>query len=72
MDRLIAIGLEQRRTHKIRESIETLNQTIGLALPRSRVVEIVAYVAANIFTNYFSHVAATVIDFPVVRPAKTA
>jgi hypothetical protein len=31
------------------------------------VVEIVAVVAANIFTNYFNHIACTVIDFPVVR-----
>jgi uncharacterized peroxidase-related enzyme len=30
-------------------------------------VEIVANVAANIFTNYFNHVAETAIDFPVVR-----
>lgn len=31
------------------------------------VVEIVANVAINIFTNYFNHVADTEIDFPVVR-----
>lgn len=30
------------------------------------VVEIVAHVAANLFTNYFNHVAATTIDFPPV------
>jgi len=29
-------------------------------------------VAANIFTNYFNHIAATVIDFPVVNAAATA
>jgi uncharacterized peroxidase-related enzyme len=32
----------------------------------SDVVEIVANVAANIFTNYFNHIAGTVIDFPMV------
>ena len=31
------------------------------------IVEIVGAVAANIFTNYLNHVAATDIDFPVVR-----
>ena len=31
------------------------------------IVEIVANVALNIFTNYFNHVAETEIDFPVVR-----
>lgn len=31
------------------------------------VVEIIAHVVANIFTNYFNHIAATVIDFPVVK-----
>jgi len=33
----------------------------------SDIVEIVAVVAENIFTNYFNHVAGTAIDFPVVR-----
>ena len=31
MERLIAAGIEQRRAHKIRESIETLNQALALA-----------------------------------------
>lgn len=30
-------------------------------------VEILANIAANIFTNYFNHIAGTEIDFPVVR-----
>ncbi len=37
----------------------------------AEVVEIVAHVAANIFTNYFNHIAGTVIDFPVVRADQT-
>jgi uncharacterized peroxidase-related enzyme len=32
----------------------------------SEIVEIVANVALNIFTNYFNHVAQTVVDFPKV------
>lgn len=31
------------------------------------IVEIVANIAANLFTNYFNHIAGTEIDFPVVR-----
>lgn len=31
LERLIAAGIEQRRAHKIRESIETLNQALALA-----------------------------------------
>ena len=38
----------------------------------AEVVEIVANVAVNIFTNYFNHIAGTVIDFPVVRSAEPA
>lgn len=38
----------------------------------AEVVEIVGNVAANIFTNYFNHIAGTVIDFPVVRSAAPA
>lgn len=38
----------------------------------AEVVEIVAVVAANIFTNYFNHIAGTVIDFPLVHAAAPA
>jgi uncharacterized peroxidase-related enzyme len=33
------------------------------------IVEIVAHVGMNIFTNYFNHIAETVIDFPLIKPA---
>lgn len=36
------------------------------------IVEMVANTALNIFTNYFNHVAATEIDFPVVRTGAVA
>jgi len=29
-------------------------------------VEIIAHIAMNLFTNYFNHIAGTVIDFPPV------
>lgn len=33
------------------------------------IVEIVAHIGANLFTNYFNHIAATTIDFPFVAAA---
>lgn len=36
------------------------------------IAEIVANVAVNIFTNYFNHVAQTVVDFPLVEAALPA
>lgn len=37
-----------------------------------QIVEIIAVVALNIFTNYFNHVADTEIDFPLVETAGVA
>lgn len=34
----------------------------------SEIVETVAHVALNIFTNYLNHAAQTVVDFPKVEP----
>ncbi|HMB75116.1 MAG TPA: carboxymuconolactone decarboxylase family protein [Kiloniellaceae bacterium] len=31
------------------------------------IVEIVAHIGLNIFTNYFNHIADTAVDFPLVR-----
>lgn len=36
------------------------------------VVELVAYVGLNVFTNYLNQVAQTEIDFPLVRSAEAA
>ena len=33
---------------------------------KSDLIEVIANVSANLFTNYFNHIAATEIDFPVV------
>ncbi len=38
----------------------------------AEIVEIVAVVGQNIFTNYFNHVAGTVVDFPLVSTATIA
>lgn len=37
-----------------------------------KIVEVIATVAVNIFTNYFNHIAGTEIDFPVVQAAERA
>lgn len=37
-----------------------------------QVVEVFAETVANIFTNYFNHLAQTEIDFPLVRTGETA
>ncbi|ABS66221.1 carboxymuconolactone decarboxylase family protein [Xanthobacter versatilis] len=44
-----------------------LSQARQAGLGDGDIVEIVAHVAMNIFTNYLNNVAETEIDFPVVR-----
>lgn len=48
---------------------EQLQAVRAAGYGEAEVVEIVAHVAANIFTNYFNHIAGTVVDFPVVKAA---
>ena len=38
----------------------------------AQVVEIVAVIASNIFTNYLGNIAETEIDFPVIRSSQAA
>lgn len=38
----------------------------------AEIVETVANVVVNIFTNYVNHVARTVVDFPEVKPGEVA
>ena len=45
-----------------------LAQARAAGLSESDIVETVANVALNIFTNYVNHVARTVVDFPAVAP----
>lgn len=45
-------------------SDEQLNAVRLAGFTDGEIVEIIANVAANIFTNYFNHIAGTVIDFP--------
>ena len=41
----------------------------GAGFADGEIVEIVAHIGANLFTNYFNHIAGTQIDFPVVHAA---
>ena len=41
-------------------------------LGEDEIVEVVATISLNMFTNYFNHIADTEIDFPVVRTEKVA
>lgn len=51
------------------KDVEAL-RTAGFS--EQEIVEIVATISLNIFTNYFNHIADTEIDFPVVRTNKVA
>jgi uncharacterized peroxidase-related enzyme len=46
-----------------------LNRVRAAGFNDAEITEIVANVAVNIFTNYFNHVARTVVDFPRVELA---
>jgi uncharacterized peroxidase-related enzyme len=48
-----------------------LGSARSAGLNDAEIVEVVANVALNIFTNYLNHVARTVVDFPEVKPGAT-
>ncbi len=49
---------------------DELAEARAAGLGDGEITEIVAAVAASIFTNYFNHVAGTEIDFPVVSSVR--
>jgi uncharacterized peroxidase-related enzyme len=51
---------------------DALGRAKAAGVTDAEVVEIVAHVALNVFTNYLNIVAGTEIDFPVVRAAELA
>jgi len=52
-----------------RVSDEQLKTVRDAGYSDAEIVEIVAHVAMNIFTNYFNHVAGTEVDFPFLSAA---
>lgn len=56
----------QQRGRVAPSEVETLRQS---GYTDEEIVETIAAIAVNIFTNYFNNIAGTEIDFPVVRAA---
>lgn len=51
-------------------SDDALKQARASGVRDAEIVETVAHVGLNIFTNYFNHVAQTVVDFPEVKSSE--
>ena len=47
---------------------DELDQARAAGLSQGDIIETVANVALNIFSNYVNHIAGTVVDFPEVKP----
>jgi uncharacterized peroxidase-related enzyme len=62
-----AVEIVRKRGLLPASEVETLR---GAGYSDGEITEIIAVVAINIFTNYFNHIAATEIDFPVVRSTR--
>jgi uncharacterized peroxidase-related enzyme len=60
----LAVAITEKRGFA---SDADLSAARAAGLSESDIVEIVANVVVNIFTNYMNHVAQTDIDFPVVK-----
>ena len=55
--------------HRGRVTDGQLSAVRAAGYSEAEIVEIVAHVAMNLFTNYFNHIADTVIDFPLISTA---
>ena len=53
----------------LEEPASSLNELRNAGLTDAEIVETLAHVGLNLFTNYFNHVADTEIDFPFVAAA---
>ena len=62
-DALLKLAVEINET-KGRPSLSTIDAFRKAGYEDAALVEVVAWVAFNIFTNYINHVADTAIDFP--------
>jgi uncharacterized peroxidase-related enzyme len=57
---------------KGRVSDATVAEAHAAGLDDTEIVELVAYVALNVFTNYLNNLAGTEVDFPLVRLEQAA
>lgn len=51
---------------RLRDNTRSLNQLRNAGVSDPEIVEILAHIGLNLFTNYFNHVVDTEIDFPLV------
>ncbi len=64
----LALAIVESRGH-LRDSALQAARSAGIT--DAEIVEVVAHVALNVFTNYLNSVSETTIDFPVVSLAET-
>ena len=64
-----AVKIVRERGH-ISDADLAAVRTAGFS--EEEIVEIVAHVAMNIFTNYFNHIAGTEVDFPLIASRRAA
>ena len=62
-DTLIKLAVEIVKTNG-KPSCGTINAFKEAGYPEAALVEVIAWVSQNIFTNYFNHIAGTEVDFP--------
>jgi len=55
-----------RERARLDDNASALNELRNSGVSDAEIVEIIANVALNVFTNYFNHIADTDIDFPLV------
>lgn len=65
----LAVAINESRGHIDNAAIASAR---AAGITDAQIVEIVAHVALNVFTNYLNSVAETTIDFPEVRLAAAA
>ncbi len=65
----LAVAINEARGH-VADGVLTAARAAGVT--DAEVVEVVAHVALNVFTNYLNNVSQTEIDFPVVSLAAAA
>lgn len=66
---VFALAMVQERGHVSDDDLGALRD-VGFS--EGEIVEIMANVSLNMFTNYFNHVAATEIDFPLAPELNSA
>jgi len=58
-----------RSRGQLQDTASSLNELRNAGVTDAEIVETLAHVGLNLFTNYFNHVADTEIDFPFVTAA---